>query len=863
MEANKIKMESNKKEILELFKKNVLGKVYNKNEDSKEDVENDDDEKKNKHCGSEGHWLEDKMLIKHNGKNAPDILGYEMKSKTASKVSFGDWCPDIDCDGDALEEKWWNDENCKIKFMEKYGGYNNDKKRWSWANPIKYDDSNKFGQKFIINDVGIYVVYNNKHDVNYADRKGKHKDGDVILFGWSHKELKKKVENKFGKNGYFRPVKDKNIYIGLQFGDPIMYEEFKKNIINKSIFLDPGTYVGNNRPYMQWRTGNNWFDTREENNLNDRYILMDIKTNKIITSQKSNIDEISKVTKSKSKNDEVCKTESKPETKTVKPKSKIDKITVLDLFCGCGGMTTGLVNASLDIVAGIDIWDKAINTYKNNHDHISLCKDLTKYPPSSFVDETGIKSFDVLVGGPPCQGFSLAGKRKENDPRNSLFKEYVKYLNYFKPKAFIMENVVGILSMKTATGELVKDIIIAELSKFYNCEIYKLSAADFEVPQIRKRVIIIGFRKDLKIKPTEPKKISPNDHIPVKTILEKKKDVDKKYFLSEKAIAGINKKKETMAEKGFGFGAQFLDLDKPSYTIPARYWKDGYDALVRYSDTDIRRLTVKELAKIQTFPPNYFSDDDSKKDVIMQIGNAVACRFAYHLGQYLNEKLNGLSKDEKSDVDTKSKKMIKKKSKDESENSSNESEDEKPKKINKKKVVKKDSDVKSKKIKVVSESEDNFSDESDDEKPKKVSKKVIKKNSDNNKSKKKPRVKTNDSKLKKKIVSESDDSFNKSDDSSSESDDSFSESDDSFSESEEEKPKKVNNKKSVEVKPKKKPRVKTDDSKSKKKAVVSDSEDSSSDESVEVKPKKKVTKRNDDSDSEGEKPKKVSKKKSN
>ena len=79
---------------------------------------------------------------------------------------------------------------------------------------------------------------------------------------------------------------------------------------------------------------------------------------------------------------------------------------------------------------------------------------------------------------------------------------------------------------------------------------------------------------------------------------------------------------------------KFLDLNKPSYTIPARYWKDGYDALVKYSDTEIRRLTIKELKRIQSFPDDYILEG-SKKDIIMQIGNAVACKFAYHLGVYI------------------------------------------------------------------------------------------------------------------------------------------------------------------------------------------------------------------------------------
>ena len=319
-----------------------------------------------------------------------------------------------------------------------------------------------------------------------------------------------------------------------------------------------------------------------------------------------------------------------------------NKYIVLDLFCGCGGFSKGLSTAGLNIVAGIDIWNKAIETYGENNKHHALCKDLTQYTPEQFIQDTGIKNIDILVGGPPCQGFSIAGKRDNKDPRNSLFMEYVKYLKHFKPKAFIMENVVGILSMKTAENKNVIDIIMGELGKEYNCKYYKLSAADFEVPQIRKRTIFIGFRKDLNIIPTAPKTVSANNHIPTSTLLEKRENVNKKYFLSAKAITGINNKKTVMAEKGFGFGASYIDVTKPCYTIPARYWKDGYDALVKYSDTDIRRLTEKELAKVQTFPDDYVFKG-TRKDIIMQIGNAVACRFAYHLGKYLIEKLNSIN----------------------------------------------------------------------------------------------------------------------------------------------------------------------------------------------------------------------------
>jgi len=318
-------------------------------------------------------------------------------------------------------------------------------------------------------------------------------------------------------------------------------------------------------------------------------------------------------------------------------KTKAFTLNAIDLFCGCGGMSKGLSDAGINIVAGIDIWDKAINSYKQNFHHQAICEDLTKLPPEMF-DELYNKSkqtIDLLVGGPPCQGFSIAGKRNTNDPRNSLFMEYVKYLNYFNPKAFIMENVIGILSMKTEKNEKVIDIILNELGKNYNCIVTKLYASDFEVPQNRRRTIIIGIRKDLDIIPETPKPIlSVENRIPVKNILLSKNDVEKSYYLSEKALIGIQNKKKKAKENGTGFGAQFLDFDKPSFTIPARYWKDGYDALVKYSDTEIRRLTILELMRIQSFPDDYVLEG-SKKEIIMQIGNAVACKFAYHLGKHI------------------------------------------------------------------------------------------------------------------------------------------------------------------------------------------------------------------------------------
>ena len=176
-------------------------------------------------------------------------------------------------------------------------------------------------------------------------------------------------------------------------------------------------------------------------------------------------------------------------------------VTAIDLFCGCGGMSKGMTDAGINIIAGIDIWDKAINSYSKNFDHLAICEDLTKFPPEKFNElyNKENQTVDLVIGGPSCQTFSMAGRRDANDPRNSLFMEYVKYLNYFNPKAFIMENVIGLLSAKNANNEKFIDIIMNEFNKNYNCIICKLYASDFEVPQNRRRFIIIGFRKDLNI----------------------------------------------------------------------------------------------------------------------------------------------------------------------------------------------------------------------------------------------------------------------------------------------------------------------------------------------------------------------------
>lgn len=316
-------------------------------------------------------------------------------------------------------------------------------------------------------------------------------------------------------------------------------------------------------------------------------------------------------------------------------------ITAIDLFCGCGGLTQGLTDSGINVLCGIDIWETAIETYRKNHKHLGLCEDLTKLQPKYVADMIETCHVDIIAGGPPCQAYSIAGKRDKNDPRASLFLEYLKFVDFFKPKLIIMENVPGLLSIKTKQGEKVIDIIVEEFNKIGYVVNYKvLHAADFGVPQMRKRVIFLGKPKESPIILTHPEPVlSKDDYVPVKTVLLPRDEVNEKYYLSPKALEGIRLKKERMKEKGNGFGAQFLNLERPCYTIPARYYKDGYDALVRYDETCVRRLTETEASRVQTFPED-FVFEGNKKDVYMQIGNAVPCLLGYHIGLHAIELLS-------------------------------------------------------------------------------------------------------------------------------------------------------------------------------------------------------------------------------
>ncbi|WP_418302140.1 DNA cytosine methyltransferase [Lysinibacillus fusiformis] len=174
-------------------------------------------------------------------------------------------------------------------------------------------------------------------------------------------------------------------------------------------------------------------------------------------------------------------------------------LNVLDLFCGCGGLSQGFIDAGYNVILGVDFDKPALETYKYNHKESDiLLADLSNDKSfEEIANKVGNRKIDIIIGGPPCQGFSLTGSRDINDTRNTLYLAVVKAVRRFKPKAFLIENVPGIA---TLYGGVVKQQILNTFEDMeYNVSVSEkpLLAADFGVPQMRKRMFFVGFQKGL------------------------------------------------------------------------------------------------------------------------------------------------------------------------------------------------------------------------------------------------------------------------------------------------------------------------------------------------------------------------------
>ncbi|HWF19110.1 MAG TPA: DNA cytosine methyltransferase, partial [Verrucomicrobiae bacterium] len=180
-------------------------------------------------------------------------------------------------------------------------------------------------------------------------------------------------------------------------------------------------------------------------------------------------------------------------------------MTFIDLFCGCGGFSLGLNRAGLTGLAAIDFNPEAIAVFKRNLPQIphSLGKDLTGFAPAALAKLIGTAEVDVIVGGPPCQGFSTVrqvdganhGKRLVDDARRHLYQEFLRYVNFFQPKVFVMENVLGIRS--ASEGEYFSRVQKEARALGYRVHAQVEDCMELGVPQKRRRQLFIGTRRDL------------------------------------------------------------------------------------------------------------------------------------------------------------------------------------------------------------------------------------------------------------------------------------------------------------------------------------------------------------------------------
>lgn len=251
----------NKEKIIELFNKNVKGVEIIFEED-----------KNNKHCGKEGHWLETKMNIKHNSKNEPDIYGYEMK-KSSKKTTLGDFsASEYAFSGknkrniiNSLND--WTDDIkiTRSDFIKIFGNPNPDKNnRYSWSGSCipTYDSWNKNGQILKINDTNdIIIYYSFSKDTRTTINDNIPiflKNDDIIIAIWKSDKMKKHINNKYDQKGFFICKKINDKYEKICFGRKFNFEYFIECMKNKKIIFDSGMYDGNTRNYSHFRGYDFW-----------------------------------------------------------------------------------------------------------------------------------------------------------------------------------------------------------------------------------------------------------------------------------------------------------------------------------------------------------------------------------------------------------------------------------------------------------------------------------------------------------------------------------------------------------------------------------------------------------------------------
>lgn len=307
-----------------------------------------------------------------------------------------------------------------------------------------------------------------------------------------------------------------------------------------------------------------------------------------------------------------------------KPRSS--EMTFVDLFCGAGGLSKGLEMAGLQGICGLDFFKEACMTYNRNFEHPFINGDI-KDPKNKRLFYETVKSqlngrkLSIVAGGFPCQGFSMAGNRIVDDPRNSLYKELIEIVVELQPDFVVCENVKG---LRTMLNGLVEKKIVADFEEFgYEMNVTTLCAADYYTPQKRERVIFIGNKKGLKNYHPKPI-LKPSEYITTGQAI-----ADLMTHPIDEAFNHVpTKHREDMAKKimetpegmslykGYSDAWKKCPWNEPSCTIKENH--GGVNLHPRLP----RVLTAREMARLQSFPDDFIFEGTKNKQLV-QIGNAV------------------------------------------------------------------------------------------------------------------------------------------------------------------------------------------------------------------------------------------------
>lgn len=342
----------------------------------------------------------------------------------------------------------------------------------------------------------------------------------------------------------------------------------------------------------------------------------------------------------------------------------MNKKNILDLFSGCGGLSLGFEQVGFNILAGVDSWKDALETFQANHENsLAIQHDLLN-PDFDSISNQLTEKVNVIIGGPPCQGFSISGKRNPDDPRNKLYIGFVEAIKHFQPEAFVMENVPNLASMQKG---LIIETILNEFKELGYKTFHKiLLASDYGVPQNRKRLFIVGFKHDVNFCFPSPhsKKVNCEEAISdlpendiadgasytinTKSEYQKLMREKSKQLFNHQTTTHTDQTKTIIAMVPDGGNYKDLPIElrntrnvniawtrfnskKPSHTIDT-----GHRHHFHYKFN--RVPTVRESARLQSFPDNFIFHS-SKTSQYKQVGNAVPPILAAELAKKILEVL--------------------------------------------------------------------------------------------------------------------------------------------------------------------------------------------------------------------------------